>query len=277
MKKYLALFLAFLMIFSITGCGKKNRGDVVAVLQPVDTERAVMECIGAAATRQYILARLKTEALAEYDLENGSIEELKSLTADAMDTWRLSYLASSQTVKMADYGESLELSAAMEAGSKVYQQADFSLKDLFVQPAYAAKSSPALEWAKSLTEKFDSYPMGQQIKNLAKDMEVDAKTAFSQLKIAQEILGEAYNNEAETAHLYEKIAKGINAACKTTLFIAGTAAGGLPSGLFEAGGLLIGGIDTFVTITEAGAYIFLGEDDTITITAQKVQEISGPI
>ncbi|NLV85626.1 MAG: hypothetical protein GX025_00185 [Clostridiales bacterium] len=277
MKKHLALFLAVLMAFSITGCGKKKQGDVVAVLYPVDTERAVMECIGAVATKQYILARLKTDALLEYDFENGSIEELKNLTEDAMDAWRLSYLASSQTRKMVDYGEGLELSTTMKAGGKIEQTADFKLKNLFVQSAYAAKSSSSLEWAKALTEKFDSYPMGRQIKHLAEDMEVDAKTAFTQLKIAQEILGGAYNDEAEAFHRYEQAAKGINATCKTVLFVAGTASGGLPSGILEVGGLLIGGIDTLVTVTEAGAHIFLGENNTVTITAQEYQEVIGPI
>jgi hypothetical protein len=112
MKKYVSLFLALIMIFTLASCGGRTDEYTMVSLPSVATERAAVEQAGAIATQQYIIARLKTEALIEYDIENGSIDELKAMTDDTLETWRLCELASVQAAELTHYAQSLRSSAS---------------------------------------------------------------------------------------------------------------------------------------------------------------------
>jgi len=85
MKKYVSLFLALIMIFTLASCGGRTEENTTVSLPTVAAERAAVEQAGAIVTQQYIIARLKTEALIEYDIENGSIDELKAMTDDTLE------------------------------------------------------------------------------------------------------------------------------------------------------------------------------------------------
>ena len=279
MKKYVSLFLALIMIFTLASCGGKTEENTTVSLPAVAAERAAVEQAGAIATQQYIIARLKTEALIEYDIENGSIDELKVMTDDTLEAWRLCELASVQAAELADYAQSLRSSASTQAATISYTSSSPARIGLFTMVAYAAEENAAVKWAKELTEKYDSYPAGQKVKQLAENLGTDAKKAYAQLKMAQNILeGEAYSAEGDTMQSFENAAMATKTVCKTGLYIGGVVAGGgVANGILEAGGMIIGGVDTIVDIASTGSTIILGENNKVTMAANDLKDIVGPI
>ena len=278
MKKYVSLFLALIMIFTLASCGGRTDENTTVSLPAVAAERATVEQAGAIATQQYIIARLKTEALIEYDIENGSIDELKAMTDDTLEAWRLCELVSVQATELADYAQSLRSSASTQAATMSYTSSKSEVIGLFTV-AYAAEENSAVKWAKDLTTKYDAYPSGQKIKQLSENLGTDAKNAFAQLKMAQAILeGAAYNNEADTIQKYENAAIATKTACKTGLYIGGAiASGGTATGILEAGGMVISGVDTIVDIASTGSTIILGENNKVTMAANDLKDIVAPI
>jgi hypothetical protein len=279
MKKYVSLFLALIMIFTLASCGGKTEENTTVSLPAVAAERAAVEQAGAIATQQYIIARLKTEALIEYDIENGSIDELKVMTDDTLEAWRLCELASVQAAELADYAQSLRSSASTQAATMSYTSSKSAVIGLFTTVAYAAEENAAVKWAKDLTTKYDSYPAGQKVKQLAENLGTDAKKAYAQLKMAQNILeGEAYSAEGDTMQSFENAAMATKTVCKTGLYIGGVVAGGgVANGILEAGGMIIGGVDTIVDIASTGSTIICGENSKITMAANDFKDFMGPI
>jgi hypothetical protein len=279
MKKYVSLFLALIMIFTLASCGGKTEENTTVSLPAVAAERAAVEQAGAIATQQYIIARLKTEALIEYDIENGSIDDLKVMTDDTLEAWRLCELTSVQAAELADYAQSLRSSASTQAATMSYTSSSPARIGLFTMVVYAAEENAAVKWAKELTEKYDSYPAGQKVKQLAENLGTDAKKAYAQLKMAQNILeGEAYSAEGDTMQSFENAAMATKTACKTGLYIGGVVAGGgVANGILEAGGMIIGGVDTIVDIASTGSTIICGENSKITMAANDFKDFMGPI
>jgi hypothetical protein len=67
-------------------------------------------------------------------------------------------------------------------------------------------------------------------------------------------------------------------ACKTGLYIGGViASGGTATGILEAGGMVISGVDTIVDIASTGSTIILGENNKVTMAANDLKDIVGPI
>ena len=279
MKKYVSLFLALIMIFTLASCGGRTEENTTVSLPAVAAERAAVEQVGAIATQQYIIARLKTEALIEYAIENGSIDELKAMTDDTLEAWRLCELASVQAAELADYAQSLRSFASTQAATVSYTSSSPARIGLFTMVAYAAEENAAVKWAKELTEKYDSYPAGQKVKQLAENLGTDAKKAYAQLKMAQNILeGEAYSAEGDTMQSFENAAMATKTVCKTGLYIGGVVAGGgVANGILEAGGMIIGGVDTIVDIASTGSTIICGENSKITMAADDFKDFMGPI
>ncbi|MFA5576760.1 MAG: hypothetical protein WCZ27_09335 [Tissierellaceae bacterium] len=279
MKRYISLFLIFTMIFTLTSCGSKTEKNTTLSLGQVERERAVVEQAAAIATQQYIMARLKTELLIEYDISQGSIDELRAMTDEALEAWRLSELASLQTAELADHAQDLADTGSGQIKTVSHILPRSRTFGLFNMVVHAAEENTAMKWAKELSEKFDSYPSGKKIKQLSEDLGTDAKRAFAQLKMAQDILeGAAYNDEADTIQQYENAAAATKTACKTGLYIGGViAGGGVANGILEAGGLVIGGVDTLVDIAATGSSIILGKDNKVTIAAKDFKDTVEPI
>ncbi len=282
MKKILSILLVMVILLTgLAGCGggkAKGEGPIVS-LPAADVQRTAMEQAGAMVTRLFVLANLKTDALLEYDINKGSMEELKALTADTLETWRLCDVASAQTMELVDYAQDLRVQATTQGARMVYADQSEPLFSLFTTVAYATEENAAVKWAKELTEKFDSYPAGQKIKQLAENLGTDAKKAYAQLKMAQNILeGEAYSAEADTMQKFENAAMATKSVCKTGLYIGGVVAGGgVANGILEAGGMIIGGVDTIADIASTGSTIICGENSRVTMAANDLKDMMGPI
>ncbi len=257
-----------------------GRQDIVSVSLPaVSDERAVLEQAGAMATRLYVIARLKTDALLEYDHERGSIDQLKTMTADALEAWRRCDLANTEAAELTDYAQGLRYTESTPEANMSYTAVRPASGGLFVTTAYAAEENAAVKWAKELTEKYDSYPAGQKVRQLAENLGTDAKKAYAQLQMAQNILeGEAYSAEGDTMQNFENAAMATKTVCKTGLYIGGVVAGGgVANGILEAGGMVIGGVDTIVDIASTGSTIICGENSRVTMASNDFKDFMGPI
>ncbi len=267
MKKTVSILLvAVLFLGGLVGCGGgKAEGEGSTVLLPAaDAQRTAMEQAGAMVTRLFVLANLKTDALLEYDINNGSMEELQALTADALETWRLCDVASTQTMQLVDYAQELNVQATTQAARMLYADRGGPSFSLFSTVAYAAEENATVKWARELTEKFDSYPAGQKVKLLAENLGTDAKKAYAQLQMAQNILeGEAYSAEGDTMQKFENAAMATKTVCKNGLYIGGVVAGG--------------GVDTIVDIASTSSTIICGENSRVTMAANDLKDFMGPI
>lgn len=265
--------------FMVGGGSGKSRDSVSVFLPAVADEREALEQAGAMATRLYIIARLKTDALTEYDHERGSIDELKVMTAEALEAWRLCDLANTKAAELTDYAEGFHNTEQTPKATMSNTAARSVSGGLLITTAYAAEENAAVKWAKDLTEKYDSYPAGQKVRQLAENLGTDAKKAYAQLQMAQNILtGEAYSAEGDTMQNFENAAMATKTVCKTGLYIGGVVAGGgVANGILEAGGMVISGVDTIVDIASTGSTIIFGENSRVTMAANDFKDVMGPI
>ena len=265
--------------FMVGGGAGKSRDSVSVSLPAVADEREALEQAGAMATRLYIIARLKTDALTEYDHERGSIDELKAMTAEALEAWRLCDLANTKAAELTDYAKDFHCTEQTPKATMSYTAARSVSGGLLITTAYAAEESAAVKWAKELTKKYDSYPAGQKVRQLAENLGTDAKKAYAQLQMAQNILeGAAYSSEGDTMQRFENAAMATKTVCKTGLYIGGVVAGGgVANGILEAGGMIIGGVDTIVDIASTGSTIICGENSRVTMAANDFKDLMGPI
>lgn len=242
-------------------------------------QRILIEQSGALATQQYLIARLKTEALIGFDFEGGNPDDLAAQPAETLEAWSLAQMAADLTVELADtYGASAGFEDAPPA--TMTDSAAPSPSGFWSTPtAHADDPNAALRWAEELTARFDSYPAGKQVRTLAEQLGTDAKKAFEQLKMAQAIIaGDAYKTEGDWAAAVEKSLIATQTVCKVGLFIgSGVATGGVANGILEAGGLVISGVDTLVDIAKTSSTIILGEGDKITIAAEEMKQTLAPL
>lgn len=284
MKRFLSVILASVLLSSLSACGGGASPEAAVSLPTVSDERALLEYAGAVATQQYLVARLKTEALAEFDMGTGDIGELAMLVDEAMVAWQVAELASAGARDLvADAERSRESSGSAEAdGAFSSASASVEVAALRIVQRRADQASDqdaALRWAEDLTAKYDSYPAGEQVRSLAESLGTDAKTAYTQLQVAQEIIkSDAYGKEGDWAARIEKTLMAVKTASKTGLYVGGVvASGGVATGVLEAGGMVIGGVDTIVDIAATGSTIILGEHNMVSIAANDLKEIVEPV
>lgn len=292
MKKLLSFFGVTALALTLVSCGgvgtggKQDEGEqapstATVALPRGSQERVLLEEAGALATRQYVIARLKTDALLEYDYANGSVEELQALVDDTALTWEVAEELAAQTEQLAldataivEEGGGVDTSAGADVTVSPPRPRGFSL----IPEAHAAQDDAALKWATALTKQYDSFPAGQKIRTLAQGLGTDAKMAFAQLQMAQNILeGAAYTDLAKVEQEVEEKLMVVKTSCKTALYVGSIAAGGAPATALEVGGLILGGVDTLVDIASTGTTIVLGEGDSVTMAVNEVKDILAPI
>lgn len=138
-------------------------------------------------------------------------------------------------------------------------------------------SDEQLEWAQAITEHYDAIESNKKIAQLAKDMGCDAKRAYAQLVMAQNILkGQYSKEEGDLNELWEKRMIATKAGCKVGLFVCATIATGgataaSPAGfvsLGEAAGIVVGAVDATIEVSTAGTKIILGPDSKVAKTLE---------
>ncbi len=144
-----------------------------------------------------------------------------------------------------------------------------------------ATQDEQLHWAQELTKTYDSIQGNMKCKALGEMMGCDARRAYQQLCLAQNILqGHYYDEEAEATDVFIKKLTAVKGACKVGLFVGGTiltmgasaAASGAAYGTVtvgEAVGIVIGGVDTTVEVMNDTAVILSGRDKRIEEVLEK--------
>ena len=261
-------------------------------MKPVTVERgpeplAAQTASEAAAIslRQYIYARLATEAFAEADLEAMSVEEIRALAEDAARAWEDAALAASVAEEItAQAVEVLDASAIGQTAASGLPRAQFMTltAPADVRAVALATSAPRpfdpKTWAENLTKQYDALKGAKRYQQLARQLGTDAKAAYEQMQLAQEII---HNEATDDAAFWDKLTKAAQAAktiSKVTMLGWSMAAtGGGSVALLEGAGLLVGGVDCIVDVTETGSTIVLGDGNRVAVAFGDIKEKLGPV
>lgn len=312
-KRVMAMVMAVVLVIGTTACAKNNgsgetsQGD--SVLKPVVVDRGVtpevMVPVNRAASlalQQYIYTRLKTEAFISADFKVMDPNELTAMVDEVVGLWETSQQLTGSVEQMTDKAL-VKLAAADFSKDPLASSTETLLVQLASEgdskqmvPMVAQKGNDygtlttsggdPQEWAEGLTAKYDAIKGAQTIKQLAAQLGTDAKSAYEQLTLAQEIIHNGAMSDAATLDKLMKVAQATKTVCKVGLFVTATVAtgGGTLSALAassvtvaQGGAIIIGGADCIVDIAATGSSILLGENNQVTVGFDDVKNKLAPV
>lgn len=305
-RRFLALLLACVMIFSLAACGGEKTTGKAEEIKPVTVEREpepqalqTANEATAIALRQYIYARLATEAFLTADVSAMTAEELSEMADELFLAWENAELFSSAAMELTDTAVLLlEVPTVKQTSSVGQPQAKFmtlaAVPLNFSLVAYAAESGRKIDpqtWAENLTKQYDALKGANLCQQLAQQLGTDAKTAYEQMALAQKIIHNAAElEEAEgVVNAYTEsidYLQGVKTASKVGVFVVGTIATGGGSlsalgvssmSLGQAGGVIVGGVDCIVDIGATGSNIIWGENHQVTVGFDDVKNKLAPV
>lgn len=292
--RILSLLLACGLLLSLSACGGQKMRKIEAVTRVREPEPQALQTASEATAltlRQYIYARLLTEAFLAADASAMTMEELSNLSDALLLAWEstelFSFAASALTGQAVLLLETptVEQTAAVghpKTGFMTLAAAPIA----FQAPALAAKAGRTLDpqtWAENLTKQYDALRGAKRYQQLAEQLGTDARTAYEQMVLAQKIIRNAAELE-EAEAVVNAWTESINylQGVKTTSKVAMlgwsmAATGGGSVGLLEGAGLLVGGVDCIVDIAETGSTIILGENSQAAVAFGDIKETLGPV
>lgn len=282
--RFLAVLLVGTMLLGLSACAKldpvaQQRPESLLTMErePEPQALQIASAATAVALNQYIYARLKTEELLSADSESITVEAFQKLLDDLVLTWETTDILladTEQIIEQSSMAQILRLGAGAGGGREI---------DLET-------------WAENLTKQLDEIayngvPQFERIKTLSKQLGVDAKTAFEQVTLAQNIIHNIADLEEFRAvdGAYTKsinIVQGYKTASKVGLFVTATIATGGGSlatlgassmTIGQAGAVVVGGVDCIVDVAATSSTIILGEEHQVTTSFSNVQNILAPI
>ena len=246
------------------------RSLVDQVVMPVSSPFPARPDLGGAYPKEVPVSycqSVQTAAAASSELSRqGGTEALSQPTAQ--DCWRQVTYACA-VLNAAAKAEAAELQAEAKAMEAAALQ--------------AGPSKEQLEWAQAISDHYDAIQSNRKLAQLAQDMGCDARRAYSQLVMAQNILQGHYANiEGDLNEFWEKTMIATKAGAKVGLFVCATIATGgataaSPAGFVSAGeavGIVVGGVDATLEVTNAGTKIILGPDSKV---VKRFEEKTKPI
>lgn len=268
-KSFRVLCSVALTLCLITGCAGAKAVDCAQVTVTLTESQAQYEANAKTIVNEYVALRLSLMQLG--DAEKWGSKTAVSTAVNELQT-RLSALDKAITAldRASDTMAATSASAEKKAISKK------GANPLTLTARAAESTRRAIDWAEEITNAYDSYPTGKQLKGLAAYLGTDCKTALKKLEVAQGIMANEYENEAQMWDDLKDVATGIQATCKVELFLGGLATGN-PETLTEAGLLLINGVDTLLAVGTSGAEIVLGEDARFTAYMNTLKDAFAPI
>lgn len=222
------------------------------------------------AVNSYIDASFLVEKLGHIDMASLKTPETMQLLEKAIESWDKVVTLSA----LEDYFTGIEIEKAEKAAEMAKESGVLEFSPLVRKPARIAtlstgNNSEAVEWAKAITQKYDSIQGNHKLKELASFMGTDAKTAYNTLCIAQDILKGEYALEEGNAEEWLAILKATKISCKVGVYLCATAITCGATGAVAAAptlttgqvtGMVINGVDCLLTVGAEGANIILGED-----------------
>lgn len=311
-RRFLALFLVCALIFSLSACGGQKTTEKVAELEPEETwepvtverepEPQALQTANEAtalALRQYVYARLLTEAFLTVDASAMTAEELSEMADALLLAWENAELFCSTAMELTDKAVLLmEIPTVKQTSAVGQPQAKFMTLAAaplnFSLMAYATESGRKIDpqtWAENLTRQYDALKGAQRYQQLAQQLGTDAKTAYEQMALAQKIIRNAAElEEAEgVVNAYTEsinYLQGVKTASKVGMFVVGTIATGggslatLPASSFtlsQTALTIVGGVDCIVDVGATGSNIILGENHQVTVGFNDLKDKLAPI
>ncbi len=291
-RRFLALLIVFVMIFGLAACGGQKTTGKTEEIKPVTVERGsepealqVANEATAIALRQYVYARLLTEAFLTADASAMTAEELSELADELFLAWENAESFSSAAMEFTDKAVLLmEFPTVKQTSAVVQPQAQFMA--LVAAPANFQSVPPAAStprkldphtWAENLTKQYDALKGGQRYQQLAQQLGTDAKTAYEQMALAQEIIHDSAMEKSERLDLMIKVAQTIKTTSKVAMLGWSMAAtGGGSVALLEGASLLVGGVDCIVDVAETGSTLVLGENNQVAMAFGDIKDKLGP-
>ena len=240
----------------------------------------------AVALRQYIYARLATEAFASADLKSMSMNEIQEMLDDATQAWEAAGLAayvaddiSAQAIEVLEEYSITKTSSVMLPKEQGASPKASSLGIPLVAYAEGSPGNPDPKvWAENLTKQYDALRGAKRYQQLARQLGTDAKSAYKQIELAQAII---HGQAMEDAAFWDKLTKAAQAtktASKVGLLgISMVATGGGSVALLEGAGLLVGGVDCIVDVADTGSTIILGDGNQVSTVFGDIKEKMGPV
>lgn len=297
-RRFLALLLACALMFSLSACeGQKGAGKAEEI-KPVtvgrEPEPQALQTANEAtaiALRQYVYARLLTEAFLAVDASAMTAEELSEMTDALLLAWENAELFSSTAMELTNQAVLLlEVPTVKQTSAVGQPQAKFMTLAAaplnFSLVAYTAESGRKIDpqtWAENLTRQYDALKGAKRYQQLAQQLGTDAKTAYEQMALAQKIIRNAAELE-EAEGVVNAYTESINylQGLKTTSKVvmlgwSMAATGGGSVALMEGAGLLVGGVDCIVDVAETGSTLILGENNQVAVAFGDIKEKLGPV
>jgi uncharacterized protein YidB (DUF937 family) len=305
LKRAAALALTVAIALSLYGCGGKhfhlfpkgktemNPDQATFVQETLPMALNVATGATEITVQSYVCARLKTEEFITADFTDMSLLDLLDLLDEAVDMWdtvmtlteSLDYIAGEAVSKMET--DSMKLNAPND-GTDIQANAQKSGAGSMraLQAGGEGKQWDPRQWAEELTAQYDAIKGGQALKQLAQQLGVDAKEAYKQLTLAQEII---YSNSNQDAAFYDKLMKAAQAtktACKVGLFVTGTivSGGGTLTALatsnvtlLQGGVVLVQGVDCIIDVAATGSTIVWGEDSQVAVGFEDIKSEFAPV
>ena len=293
-KRTVSVSLALTLVLTLlTGCGAGGgAGGATAMstgtveLPAQAREYGVSSNVTAAVLQQYISARMKLEQLTQAK----TAEEFGRLIGGTIKAFQYADQFAEKAIEYADYAALANEDSPQATGvilETKTAQAQTSLDNPFISAAYAADDKPfdAKAWAEDLTKKFDEGKPGQQVRNLAEQLGVDAKEAYNQLKAAQDIIKKGADADAAFFDTAMKAAMATKTACKVGMLVTGTIAtagglGGLATGYVsasEAAVFMVNSVDCIVDIGVTASTIIVGEDHKLVADLNAIADKIAPV
>ena len=265
----------------------------------------VQQDVTALAVQQYITAWLYLEALTEFDMDTGSVEEFAELYDGTIEQFAVAEDYVAQAVRAAEFAQVyLDSGFIIDDISCDPSQGESSLLSVrpvignpFVLTAYAdAPKGPQelKKWAQDIEAMANNAPAQYgdrgRLLTLAQQLGVDANTAGEMLKQAKTInAGGAAESEAERLAWWGnfhdagmKTAMATKTTCKVVVLVGGTiatggVAGAVAEGALATTALVVSSVDAIVEVGATASTIVLGENHSVTTTFNQVQDYIAPV
>lgn len=260
--KLLLVILCALLL--VTGCGKKeDKAKITLTKSQIKYEENAKDILN-----EYINIRLELMSLGE--LSNNKNEISKEINNLYERLEKLDSALSALEIASDEINKT-------KSEAKLIAMANNNMSEIFIQNVYAAESTEAAKkWAEDITKAYDSYPTGKQLRGLAAYLGTDVKTAMKQLQVAQGVMYNEYENEADMYDDLKDIAEVVQTTCKVELFVASLPAEGITT-ITQAGLTLLNGVDTLVAVSNTGADIVLGENHNLTVYTGMLKDAIAPV
>ncbi len=279
-KRLFAFLLATLLTVSVfAGCGDKNDSiEKAQVHYPVPTDaEAVVDAASGLAVNYYLAGRAYLDAFLTYDvsaLGEDSYAEYAALVDNAIKAFE-----NADKVN-AVLDEALDLYENEENGEGPKTQKLAAMPSL-IPTAYAAEMG-SKEWAQSIMDEYAKAKPGYAIRHLASQLGTDAKHAYAQMKMAQDILmGAEYTTIADKANTAVKTAtvlKTAGTAAGLVIAVATAPASGAVATVVSTGGITMSGINTVLEIGSTASILYTnGEDNEFSMACDKTESQLAPI